>query len=182
MQFTLKDGSPVNIRPIRPDAERTLIEGFKRLSPESVYHRFFFSMRELPPNLAHYLANVDYVRRLVLIAEAPIVGDADLVGIARYEHTDDPASVEIALVVVDEWQGRGLGRILLRSIMCAAVEKGFHRFRANVLVENYPMLHLLATECDLYGRSIEGGVITLSFTPRNESVQLLMREALKKPV
>lgn len=170
MQFTLKDGSPVNIRPIGPDAERTLIEGFKRLSPESVYQRFLSPMRELRPNVAHHLANVDHVKRLALIAEAPVIGDADLVGIARYEPTDDPALVEIALVVGDDWQGRGLGRLLLRSIMCAAAEKGFHRFRADVLGENYPMLHLLATECDIYARSIERGVITLSFTPRNVSV------------
>jgi 4-oxalocrotonate tautomerase family enzyme len=169
-QVTLNDGSEVSIRPIQPGAERVLIQAFKRLSPESVYQRFFSPLRELPAYLVRHLANVDYVKRLALIAESPVDGKADPVGIARYDATQDPGVVELALVVVDEWQRRGLGRILLRSIMSAAAGNGFHCFRGNVLWENHAMLQLLDTECNIHARKAEGGVITLTFTPRTEAV------------
>lgn len=161
---TLKDGSQVHIRPIRPEDDNRLVETFRHLSPETVYQRFFTSMRELTPVMARYLASAHYVNRMALIAESE--PGSHLIGIARYERTDDPKVVELGLVVIDEWQNRGLGRILLREILRTAERNGIHRFRAEVLAENRRMLRLLTTECEIQERKIEAGVTTLFFTPR----------------
>jgi len=159
---TLTDGTRVHIRPIRPDDEHVLVESFRQLSPESVYQRFFSALPELSEGMARYLANVNETNRLALIAEV----DSELVAVGRYERTKDPGLVELALVVLDAWQNRGLGRIMLREIMQAAMRSGIHRFRADVLAENRRMLRLLVTEGDIYDRKTEAGVTTLLFTAR----------------
>jgi RimJ/RimL family protein N-acetyltransferase len=159
---TLRDGSLVHIRPIRPEDDHFLVDVFKHLSPQSVYQRFFTAMPELTPGMARYLANVNYTNRMALVAEA----NGELVGVGRYERTDDPGLVELGLVVVDEWQGRGLGRILLREIVKAAADRGIRRFRAEVLSENRRMLRLLAEECVIEHRKTEAAITTLILKPR----------------
>jgi RimJ/RimL family protein N-acetyltransferase len=159
---TLKDGTTVQIRPIRPDDDHVLVEAFRRLSPESVYQRFFTALPELSPGMARYLAHVNYTNRLALLAEI----DGELAAVARYERTrseagSDSETVELGLVVLDQWQNRGLGRIMLRAILDAAERNGIHRFRADVLAENRRMLRLLATEATVYDRKTEAGVTTL---------------------
>ncbi len=152
----------MHVRPIRPEDDHVLVESFRQLSPESVYQRFFTALPELSDGMARYLANVNESNRLALVAEV----DAALVAVARYERTKDWDVVELALVVLDAWQNRGLGRILLRETMRAAESNGIHRFRADVLAENRRMLRLLATEGDIYERKTEAGVTTLLFTAR----------------
>jgi RimJ/RimL family protein N-acetyltransferase len=160
--FTLKDGSSVHIRPIRPEDDHTLVEIFNHSSPQTVYQRFFTALPEMPPAMAHYLSNVDYRHRLALIAET----DIQPVGVARYDCTNDPDLVELGLAIVDDWQNRGLGRILLREILRAAEENGIHRFCADVLAENRRMLRLLATESQIQNWKTEAGVTTVSLTSR----------------
>jgi RimJ/RimL family protein N-acetyltransferase len=162
---TLKNGAAVHIRPIRPEDQDALIEGFRHLSPQSVYQRFLSPLPELTPAMAHHLSNVDYCRRLALIAET----DVEPIGVARYEPTEDPDQAELGLVVVDDWQNRGLGRILLREILRAAEGNGIHRFRADVLAENRRMLRLLATDTHIEHWKTEGCVTTISLTPRPKS-------------
>jgi RimJ/RimL family protein N-acetyltransferase len=160
--FTLKDGASVHIRPIRPQDEHHLVEIFSRSSPQTVYQRFFMALRELTPAMAHYLSNVDYRYRLALIAET----EMEPIGVVRYERTDDPDLVELGLIVVDDWQNRGLGRILLRKILRAAERNGFHRFLAYVLAGNRRMLRLLETEGQIQNWKTEAGVIAVSLTSR----------------
>jgi RimJ/RimL family protein N-acetyltransferase len=161
MNATLKDGTSIHIRPIRPEDQHSLIEIFNRSSPQTVYQRFFTALPELTPDMARHLSNVNTTNRLALVAET----DAGPVGVVRYEPTDDPDVVELALVLVDDWQNRGLGRILLREILRAARRNGIRRFRADVLAENRRMLRLLATEARILDRKTEAGVtsILLSF-------------------
>ena len=154
---TLKDGASVHIRPIRPADEHSLVEIFHRSSPQTVYQRFFTALPELTPSMARHLSNVNATDRLALVAET---GDQHI-GVARYERTDDPDVVELALVIVDDWQNRGLGRILLREILRAAGRNGIHRFRADVLAENRRMMRLLATEGRILDRKTGAGVTTV---------------------
>lgn len=160
--ITLTDGTQVHIRPIRADDDRVLVELFSRLSPETVYQRFFSALPELSPGMAKHLADAHETNRQALAAEV----DSEVVAVARYERTEDSDVVELAIVVVDAWQNRGLGRILMRAILKAAELNGIHRFRADVLAENRRMLRLLATETDIYDRKTEAGVSTLLFTAR----------------
>jgi GNAT superfamily N-acetyltransferase len=160
---TLRDGSSTRVRPIRPDDEPRLVELYGRLSRHSAYQRFFTVMQRLPPDWYHFFANVDYVRRLALVAERETVSGYQLIGVGRYESGEELGIAEVALVVEDGWQGRGLGRILLDSVLGAATARGIRRFRAYVLTENYRMLRLLATGTMIEERRTEDGVTRLRF-------------------
>lgn len=160
---TLRDGSRVRIRPIRPEDADRLIEFFGRLSQHTAYQRFFTVMKRLPPDWAKILAAVDYRRRLALIAEH---AGLDLIGVGRYEPTEREDTAEVAFVVQDGWQGHGLGKILLLDLLAAAQARGLHRFRALVLADNARMLGLLARYTDIQSRKIESGVVKITFTPR----------------
>jgi RimJ/RimL family protein N-acetyltransferase len=155
----LADGSRVTIRPIRPDDEPRLIALFSRLSPRTVYERFFRTYRELPAEWYRSFANVDYRTRLALVAEHA----AEVVGVARYEPGETPGTAEIAMVVEDAWQGRGLGTVMLGDLMRAAETAGITRFSAEVLAENHRMLRLLRKLTRFTSFQVSHGVATVEF-------------------
>jgi RimJ/RimL family protein N-acetyltransferase len=160
-EVTLRDRSVVRIRPIRPDDAPRLQALHSRLSGESAYQRFFAIVRKLPPDWARALANVDYRRRLALVVEAG--AEADLVGVGRYEPTSEEDTVEVAFVVQDGWQNRGLGTILFDAILQAAAARSFRRFRAYVLADNQRMLDLISRFTRVESRQTELGVTDLVF-------------------
>jgi len=159
----LKDGASARIRPIRPDDEPRLVELYDRLSRHTAYQRFFAVMQRLPTDWYHFFANVDYVGRLALVAERETVSGYQLIGVGRYEPADEAETAEVAFVVEDGWQGRGLGAILLDAVLSAAAARGVLRFQAYVLAENHRMLRLLSTRTQVDERSTEEGVIGLRF-------------------
>lgn len=159
----LKDGASARVRPIRPDDEPRLVDLYERLSRHTAYQRFFTVMRRLPNDWYHFFANVDYVRRLALVAERETVAGFQLIGVGRYEPSEEPDAAEVALVVEDGWQGRGLGALLLEAVLAAAEARGIRRFRAYVLADNHRMLRLLATRTLVEERKTEEGVTGLRF-------------------
>ncbi len=159
----LKDGFSTRIRPIRPDDEPRLVDLYERLSRHTAYQRFFTVLRRLPNDWYHFFANVDYVRRLALVAERETVAGTQLIGVGRYEPSEEPDVAEVALVVEDGWQGRGLGAVLLDAVLRAADGRGIRRFRAYVLADNHRMLRLLATRTLVEERKTEEGVTGLRF-------------------
>jgi RimJ/RimL family protein N-acetyltransferase len=163
--LTLESGERVRVRPIRSDDEPRLSELYDRSSRDTRYHRFFTVMRRLPPDWAHFLANVDYDRRFALVVEDLEAPATSLVGVARYEPSE-PGVAELAVVVEDRWQGKGLGTLLLTELFRAAVDNGITRFRAWVLGENRRMLELLARHAEVLERSIEQGVVGLQLAPK----------------
>lgn len=164
-RVTLRDGTRVRMRPIRADDAPRLVALYERLSLDTRYHRFFSSMRRLPPDWARFLSDVDYLTRLALVVEAP--GDAGaLIAVARYEPAGEPGTVEVAFVVQDDWQNRGLGTILFRELLDAAAVSGIHRFRAWVLADNRRMLDLITRYGAVVARSLDQNVIELTFTAR----------------
>jgi acetyltransferase len=163
--LTLGDGSRLRLRPIRPDDAARLVELSTRLSPRTVYLRFFRTYQRLPDEWAARLATVDYRTRLALVAEDPSTGLLQAVG--RYEPAEQPDVVEIALVVADEWQHRGLGGLILEAVLDAAEARGVHRFTASVLAENRTMLRLLSREAVVRHRELDHGVVTLDFERRH---------------
>jgi GNAT superfamily N-acetyltransferase len=130
----------VALRVIRPDDASRLCRLFYRLSPESVYRRFFTLYTAPPVSALHDLADLDHVRRDAMVA---VVGD-EVVGVARYAvlaGTDDVA--EVAVVVEDAYQGRGLGRRLLACAVGLARLHGVRTITATVLADNRPAIALL---------------------------------------
>jgi nucleotide-binding universal stress UspA family protein len=137
---SLRDGSRLEIRPIEPDDRTRLAEGFERLSPESRYRRFFGPMPELSERDLDYLVTVDHHDHEALLAVDPKTRDC--IGVARYVRTGD-AVAEAAVVVIDDWQGRGVGTHLLEALANRAREEGIVRFEAPVLANNREAIRVL---------------------------------------
>jgi acetyltransferase len=158
----LTDGTQVTLRDIRPEDEPALTALYEQLSPQTAYQRFFTVMRRLPPDWAHILANVDYNHRMAIVALGP---DGALVGVARYVYDERAHEAEVAIVIEDAWQGRGLGTLLLGEVVAYAYEKGIRRFRAYVLADNLRMLKLLRRGTRILERKLESGVVSLLLAP-----------------
>lgn len=138
----LRDGSHVRIRPWRAPDRELLMNGFYRLSPTSSYRRFLSASPVLSRGMLRELTDVDHrdSEALVALDESGSEG----LGIARYVRSADrPDVAEVALTVIDDWQGRGLGTILLEAIGERAREEGIDTFAALMLTENHRMRHLL---------------------------------------
>ena len=163
---TLKDGTALHIRAIRPEDAPRLVDFYSRLSRHSAYQRFFSVMKRLPPDWAQMLATVDYRRRLALVAERGPAHAPEIEAVARYEPSDDPGTAEVAFVVQDGYQGRGLGVLLLHHLLEAAEARGVRRFCAYVLADNTRMLDLLSRFTDIRERHLDAGVVTLFFERR----------------
>ena len=132
----LSDGSPVELRPVRP-ADRALIEVFhKRQSPESIYFRFFQHRPELSDKELDYFTTIDYEARMAFVA---LVG-GELVAVARYESSPYDPRPEVAFFVDDANHGRGLATVLLEHLAVRAREVGLSGFTASVLPENRRMI------------------------------------------
>ena len=142
---TLKDGTQVIIRPIHPDDAEDLQATFQRLSMESIYLRFLSFKKVLADEEAHYLATVDYISRMAFVAIYKENGHEIVVGVSRYAllDQDDPEMAESAVVVTDEYQGRGLGKQLLRRLVNYARARGIHYLRGNMQIGNNRMLGLV---------------------------------------
>ena len=128
----------VAVRLLRADDEERLCRLFYRLSPESVYRRFFTLYTDPPPGALRELATVDHDRRDAIVAA---VGD-EVVGVARYAAVGD-ATAEVACLVEDAYQGRGLGTRLLAGVTALARLHGFTTLVATVLADNVPAIALL---------------------------------------
>jgi GNAT superfamily N-acetyltransferase len=140
--IALRDGSRVRIRPVRRSDSELLLRGFRRLSPESRYRRFLTPTPELSKTTVRYLTDVDHHDHEAMIALGERSKEG--VGVARYvRHPARPEAAELAVTVIDEWQGRGLGTLLLEAISLRAREEGIDTFTALMLVENNQMMDLL---------------------------------------
>ena len=142
----LRDGSQVVIRPVgRADAP-LLADGFARLGPESRRLRFLRRKDELSAAELRYFTDIDHHDHEALGALDHAAGGG--VGVARYvRDASDPQSAEIAVTVVDDWQGRGLGAELLAQLSGRARAEGIRRFTALVSADNAAMTALLRRLC-----------------------------------
>lgn len=163
VDVVLRDGATVHLRPIRPDDAGRIAALHARLSPETVYRRFFTPLSSLPPRLLERLVNVDYVDRLALVAE---LGD-DIVAVARYDRLPSGRQggddAEVAFVVDDSHQGRGLGTLLLEHLAAAAREAGIGRFVADTLPGNLPMMRVFHDAGFGDERHFADGVVRVAF-------------------
>lgn len=138
LAFT-RDDSPYRIRPIREDdgeRERAFIAG---LSRDSLYARLMSAIREPPPEVVHQWVHVDYQSRMAFVATQ---GDEErIIGIVRYAAVSGEAA-ELAAVVADAWQGRGVGTALCRTLFDYARARRIKTLYCLVLANNYRMLKL----------------------------------------
>jgi RimJ/RimL family protein N-acetyltransferase len=141
---TLRDGTRALVRPIRPDDKQRLVDGLERLSPESRYRRFLRPVTSLSERELRYLTEIDYVNHFAWVAVAADVEDQPGLGVARYvRDPKDPEVAEAAVAVIDDYQGKGVGTVLLRMLTATALNNGIRTFRGWVLGDNVEMLRPL---------------------------------------
>ena len=154
----LRDGRMCHIRPIRPEDRDALATFHEGLSPETVYYRFFAPYPRLTDKDLARFTQVDYDDRVALVA---LVAGL-IIGVGRYDRIDR-AEAEVAFVISDYHQGRGLGSILLEHIAVAARERGITRFVAEVLPSNRRMLATFEEAGYKPTQSMDEGVVKLHF-------------------
>jgi acetate---CoA ligase (ADP-forming) len=184
----LRDGSSIRIRAMRPDDKARLVDHFNRLSARSVYFRFFRSKKRLTDAELAQFTELDFVDKVALVATLG-QGDAEkFIGVGRYAVMPPPADgpegdglrrAEIAFAVADDYQGRGVGTLLLEHLAPIARASGIHEFEAEVLGENNRMLDLFAHSGFVVRRALEEGVFHVSF-PTAETEQFLEASAQRE--
>ncbi len=167
---SFKDGSELFLRPVLPGDTEQASHPSVEFSEETLYRRFM-STRAPTPNLLHYLFHVDYVDHFVWVlvdgADGPVVADARFV-----RDVDDPAVAEIAFIVGDDFQGRGIGSFLMDALTIAARVCGVQRFTARLLAENGPMRAILDRHGVEWEREEPGVVITEFDVPGLEALRI----------
>ena len=167
----LKDGGSIHIRAIRPDDRARLIQHFQNMSQRSVYFRFFGAKRRLTDAELTRFTEPDFSRHVTLVATLRDEGEEHIVGIGQYiAQIDHPTRAEVAFAVTDEHQGRGIGTILLEHLTPFARSNGITEFEADVLGENNQMLEVFAKSGFRVTRSVEAGVVHVTF-PTEETPQ-----------
>lgn len=144
-EVVLTDGTSIYVRPIRPSDRPLFLEGMKSISPETWLYRFLMPRDHLEEAELDYLLSPDGVTHFAIgaasLSEDGVQGP---VAVARYvvmEGTEHVA--ECAILVIDAWQGRGVGRALGERLMAAARERGIRAFHCEILLENEGMMALL---------------------------------------
>ena len=133
---------PVTIRTMSPNDRAEEQRFVSSLSPRSSYLRFHGAMRELPPALLERFVNVNYPEEMALVATVPFGEGQRQIGVARFARLRESNAAEMAVVVADEWQGKGIGSQLMIALRDCAAEAGISKVYASVLTENRRMLKL----------------------------------------
>ncbi|TMF65659.1 MAG: GNAT family N-acetyltransferase [Chloroflexi bacterium] len=160
----LRDGTKVHLRSITPEDEPLLHEAVAAMSERTVYFRFFSPIKRMSDALAHRLAVVDYSDRFAIVATTHKPGSKErIVGVARYDRAALTDIAEVAVAVIDEFQRRGLGSVLLAELARVARSHGIRLFQLIVLPENREMLGLLRKMGWIHQAKVVGGVYEISF-------------------
>jgi acetyltransferase len=149
--FVLKDGTRLNIRPIRPEDEPSLVRFHSTLSEQSVYRRYF-ALVKLESRVRHErltrLCFIDYDRQMAVVAERPVTASpsGEIVGVGRLIKSPLQKEAELAAVVSDSFQRHGIGRVLVDRLLAFAKDERIGLLRASVLTKNLAMRKLLESE------------------------------------
>jgi RimJ/RimL family protein N-acetyltransferase len=177
-ELTLDDGSIVAVRPVIAADKEAIRSAFARLSPETRYRRFLSLAEALSDEQLRYLTELDHHDHEALIAYEPKTRNG--IAVARFVRSpEDPRVAEAAVVVGDDWQGKGLGTALSALLAQRGREEGVQRFDATLLAGNEQILHVI----DSLGPSRllvqEGPTITVEVDISNESLPPHMRGVLR---
>ena len=171
----LRDGTAVRLRLVTPEDKALLLAGFRRMSERSRYARFLATKDNLSDDELRYLTEIDQDRHFALGAllengdgggdgdnDGDNDGDVIGLGVARFIRLPElHATAEAAIAVVDEVQGRGLGKLLFLRLCAAAAERGLERFRCEVLGSNTGMRALIEEVSPELRIDVTGGVMSI---------------------
>ncbi|GAB4254932.1 MAG: hypothetical protein Kow00129_15870 [Thermoleophilia bacterium] len=138
---SLPDTAQVLIRPLKPTDDSLLRDLFYDTSEQSLYHRYMNTKTTLPRKERQGVLNIDYHRNMSLAAQQ-VSGPDQLVGLAEWSLDPETNLAEVAFLVRDDWQNRGLGKRLMEYMIELAMQRGIAGFTAEILAENRVMLNL----------------------------------------
>lgn len=141
-EITLKDGTPVTLRPIRPEDETLEARMLDYISTNSLYYRFFGYVPKITHEWLSRFTHIDYDREMAIIAEIDRGDQKEMIGVVRIIEDAWGESAEYAILVADQWQGKGLGRMMTEYIIEIARQRGIEHLVASVLPSNTGMIHL----------------------------------------
>jgi GNAT superfamily N-acetyltransferase len=157
----LRDGAEIIIRPVEPDDAPQLKAAFESLSAVSRYRRFLAPIDDLSPAQLSYLTHVDHTSHEAVAAfDAETAGG---IGIARYVcDADDKKQAEVAIVVADAWQSRGVGTALFERLIARARSAGVERITARMIVGNDAARRIITHAADAWSEERQPGTIVLT--------------------
>ena len=158
LDVILRDGTTLRLRPPRAEDEKALLEFFGGLSEQSLYYRFH-GFPSLDEKLVDHFVDPDWHEQGHLIGEM----EGRVIALASYVRLRDPLTAEVAFVVADAFQRRGIGTRLLERLSVRAAAVGIERFVAEVLPENSQMLRVFEAVGFESTRRLEGGTIEVGF-------------------
>ncbi len=130
------------IRPIRPEDAPLIEELFRALSPQSIYYRFFSPLKRLPHHMLARFTQIDYDREIAFVAVRQDADRERLFGVARVIPEHNQKQAEFAVLVADEWHGKGIGAALLKRCLKISEQYNFDKIKGSVLADNTKMLAL----------------------------------------
>ncbi len=160
---TLRDGTEIFFRPIKPVDETALSEMLYSLSEQSVRTRYMTRTMAFPHEKVQQLTNIDYTQDLAIVGVVPGVSGEDIVAIAQYYLDPKTQAAEVAFLVQDEWQQKGMGTFLLDYITQVAKQRGVKRFYAKVLPDNRPMLAVFQNSGYRVNVEFDGDVYSVAY-------------------
>ncbi|MDF1603180.1 bifunctional GNAT family N-acetyltransferase/acetate--CoA ligase family protein [Nocardioides sp. YIM 152315] len=166
----LRDGRTAHIRPIRPDDREVFVEFYARVSDQSKYYRFFSPMPRLSERDVDRFIHVDHVERVAFV----LTLQGGIIAVGRYD-VIKPGEAEVAFLVEDRHQGRGIGQLLLEHLAQAGRERGVERFVAEVLPDNTRMIQTFRDAGYRVASEYEEGVLQLEFSidPTDTAIGLM---------
>jgi GNAT superfamily N-acetyltransferase len=153
---TLRNGRRVEIRALRPDDRDEYVAAVSRAGSQSLYRRFFGAKRHFTEKEIGFFVNVDFIDHVALVAVAEEDGHPAIVGGGRYV-VSAPGKAEVAFMVVDRYQGQGIGAALMRHLTAIAREAGLRELTAEVLSSNKAMLKVFAKSGPSHSTRQEAG-------------------------
>jgi RimJ/RimL family protein N-acetyltransferase len=140
----LRNGLRIEVRALKPSDRPDLLAAANRTSPQSLYRRFFGTRRGFTEKEIASFLNIDFLGHVALVAVVEEGGQPVIVGGGRYVVVE-PGKAEVAFTVVDQYQGQGIGAVLLRHVTTIARTAGLEELTAEVLPDNSAMLRVFET-------------------------------------
>jgi acetyltransferase len=141
--WMMRDGTPVLLRPMRPEDEPLVSDFLAKCSEETVYFRYFRLIKKWTHEMLIRFTQNDYDRELGLMATGQPPGPEVMMGVCRLVMEANRETAEFAVIVADPWQGKGLGPKLLEQVIAIAREQGVRLLWGEVLATNQPMLEMV---------------------------------------
>jgi acyl-CoA hydrolase/GNAT superfamily N-acetyltransferase len=163
---TTETGLDIILRPVKLSDEHLLKDFFYSLSSDCMYHRFISTRRDMPHERLQKFVVIDYTKEMVILVTLEDEGRERVVGMGQYLIDADTNMAEVAFVVRDDYQHKGIGREMLSHLAYIARKKGLHGFSAEVLMDNMRMLHIFERAGFAIEKRLEAGVYELKMSFR----------------